>query len=441
MQLLVKKPRQQPPAPPSKVIEEDGIQYRSEKGRGYLRRTPRGIWRLQYSVNGKRCFVSCRTKDEAEARRFRDRTLAGIGRSLLPATDALMDAFPLGTVGDVLNDYMGYMERRARYRALDNPDFNPKNRVGVMRGLIRRLQMKLGPVIADDLTTAHIDKFREIREEKEGVIFSTVNLELRHLRAALNRGMKKTTPPKVTRIPYFELPSEESRIREAFLERDVHYYSLLDALPDSMKAIFVTAFHTGARSGELLRIKWPMVDFVNRRITIRPITTKTKRGRHLPIWGEMEQFLRWQKDVHDRECPKTPWVFFWHVNRGATPAAPGTLLGSVNRQFQRVTDQLGMTTGDGKKFVFHDLRRSGLMYCRQDAGIPEDETMLMSGHRSREVFARYNIGRVQQIQSVGTRLDQHLASTGHKAPELVRGTDGRIHIVRNNQPLDPRKTA
>src|SRR5690606_15815771 len=53
-----------------------------------------------------------------------------------------------------------------------------------------------------------------------------------------------------------------------------------------MKDIFSTAFYTGLRQGEILNLRWNMIDFDKRMITLKQsdsFNTKSKRERVIPI--------------------------------------------------------------------------------------------------------------------------------------------------------------
>jgi len=55
--------------------------------------------------------------------------------------------------------------------------------------------------------------------------------------------------------------------------------------------------------------------------------------------------------------------------------------------------------------LFHDLRRSGVRVIVQEAGIPEAQAMLISGHKTRAMLERYNIVSPKNIQDAGRKLD------------------------------------
>jgi len=97
----------------------------------------------------------------------------------------------------------------------------------------------------------------------------------------------------VTTLLYFPMVREENA-RQGFLTDD-QYAKLRDALPDYLKALFVTAYFTGVRLGELLAWEWDLVDWKQGFITLNAGETKTGHSRAVPILkGDMRTWLDWK---------------------------------------------------------------------------------------------------------------------------------------------------
>lgn len=102
-------------------------------------------------------------------------------------------------------------------------------------------------------------------------------------------------PKLVYQLPVIhKLP--EDNVRLGFLEAD-QYERLLEELPANLTALFVCAYHTGARKNEMRRIEWPQVDFAARLIRLSGGQTKNKRPRTLPIYGDMKRWLERQRET------------------------------------------------------------------------------------------------------------------------------------------------
>lgn len=357
---------------------------RSRKGEGSVyQRGGAGsfYFKIPDPHGGKPLTGSCQTEDHTEAVLYKNREIVRIN-------DGLPKPAGVATIDEILNDYEKYCEedKQKSWRSL--------------KVTIAHLRKAFGPIVADELTTADTDRFRAEREGADGCEFTTVNRELGHLKAALRAEMKKT-PSRVTRLPFMRIPSEKSQVREGFIERD-DYRRILAELPVTLKAIFVCAFHTGARSGEIKAIRWDQINWRQGIIELRPKTTKNSDGRWIPIWGDMRKALLDQKAVRDRCFPECPWVFFWHEGYHAR-SAPGEPLRDFRWAWAAACERAGVPD-----LLFHDLRRSAIRFSDQEAGLSTSLTMLMSGHKSEGVFRRYNIRGGRDMSKIAESLNAAL---------------------------------
>src|ERR1017187_5497653 len=95
----------------------------------------------------------------------------------------------------------------------------------------------------------------------------------------------------------------ETNTRQGFLT-DQQYARLRDALPDYLKPLFVVAYFTGVRLGELLAWTWDNIDFKQSFIALSAAQTKSGYSRAVPIIdGDMRMWLAWANDRADGcEC-------------------------------------------------------------------------------------------------------------------------------------------
>ena len=82
------------------------------------------------------------------------------------------------------------------------------------------------------------------------------------------------------------------------------YKRILAELPVSLKPLFVCGYHVSTRKGELKNIMWSQVDVEEGVIALDPAGTKTGKGRYLPIYGDMGEWLAKQKEVREAEFPE-----------------------------------------------------------------------------------------------------------------------------------------
>lgn len=127
-----------------------------------------------------------------------------------------------------------------------------------------------------------IEKYKQKRKE-DGVSVRTINIELACLRRMFNMALKwgwaRKNPLKEVKL--FKEPKGKDRILSP--EEKVR---LFDAIRLSQRTlhlepIVITALATGMRKSEVVNLKWPHVDLVNRLIIVEG--TKSGYVRKIPM--------------------------------------------------------------------------------------------------------------------------------------------------------------
>ena len=234
-----------------------------------------------------------------------------------------------------------------------------------------------GHLRPQQVTTDRMRDYRD-RRKAEGRSEATCNRELSILRTAFNLG-RKCTPAKVERMPYFPMVSEANNARQGFLT-DEQYAKLRDALPDYLKPLFVTAYFTGVRLGELLAWQWDQVDWAQGFVTLHAKETKSGHARVVPILiGDMNDWLKW---AHKRsnECSQ---VF----NR----------IGEPIKDFRWAWRE-ACKAAEVPDLKFHDLRRTAVRNMRR-AGVSQVVRMRITGHRTDSMERRYNIVDLEDLET------------------------------------------
>jgi len=177
-----------------------------------------------------------------------------------------------------------------------------------------------------------------------------------------------------------------------------------------MKPLVSLAFHTGMRKGELVGIKWEQVDLAEGVIYLSAEETKTKEARLIPIAAEPLALLRMQKIRRDSEDPTCQAVFF--RQRRLCVDGPGSKLvpiGDYRVGWKKAVTAAGLTKlVEEKGLVFHSLRNSAIRQLIR-SGVSQTVAMKISGHRTVNVFQRYNCTSFDDLKDAAQKLDKHLA--------------------------------
>jgi integrase len=187
-----------------------------------------------------------------------------------------------------------------------------------------------------------------------------------------------------------------------------------------LRGFLAVAFNFGFRKSELLALRVRQVNLADRTIQLLPGTTKNDKGRT----------VRMTEDVYQRLAPcvkgKKPEdaVFTWEN-------------GDPVKDFRVAWDK--MCEAAKVNIDPHDFRRTAVRNLVR-SGVSEKVAMRISGHVTRSVFDRYDIGSeddlVDAAKKLETRRNQSAAnqdSARNTAPEnsqigrkLATGKENRI---------------
>ena len=225
---------------------------------------------------------------------------------------------------------------------------------------------------------------------------ATINRELSLLRRAFNLA-KRSTPPKVVTVPNIRM-LVENNVRKGFFEHDA-FVAVRRELPEEVRPVVTFAYFTGCRKGEILGLRWSQVDLAERVVRLEPGETKNDEGRTIPIVPELYEMLALQRQMRDELFPDCPWVF----------ARAGERIRDFKGSWKAACRVAGLVNGEGEpEKLFHDLRRTGVRNLIR-AGVPERVAMMISGHKTRAVFDRYNIVSESDLKDAGRRLGEYFA--------------------------------
>jgi integrase len=354
-----------------------------------------------YSVmhGGKRLTKSLGTRDRPEAlkklAKVRNNFMGRIDRGELePSTAANV------TLDELLDEYLKHVNA------------NGHKSGGIIEAVINKVRKARefgnGETATRKVASLETADFKAYRDRlvRAGASHSTVNNHFAYVRAALKLETKQT-PSRVGKVPYIPIV-RVNNIRQGFLEYEDHE-AFLQCLPRSLRPLFVVAFHSGCRLGELLNMRWSDVDWKNR--IVRLPDSKNGKARNLPFWGSIEEHLERQKVYRDEHHPDCERLFFWmaedvQLEHGGVRNAPGTPVKDFRGSWAKAVEEAHkLNPNVPANLLFHDLRRSGVRVIVQDAGIPEAQAMLISGHETRSMLERYNIVSLKNVLDAGAKRD------------------------------------
>lgn len=302
----------------------------------------------------------------------RDRDMAGTGAAIYSVT-----------VGELLDDLL-------RDYKLGQKDYGWAERVVRLH-----IRPNFGDLSASSVKTSDLRHFTDEQLE-DGAQPATVNRSLALLRRAFNLG-RKANPPKVARMPNFELLPEQNA-RQGFLEPS-EYRAILGELPAHLQPVLTFAYFTGCRRGEILGLRWDQVDLDTGVVRLLAGETKNGEGRIIPLAAEVAMMLKLQSARHELHFPEAPWVF---------SDKQGERVTDIMKYWRTACKRAGFVDADGKPTkMLHDCRRSAVRNMVR-SGTPEKVCMAISGHKTRSIFDRYNIVSEADLTAAARRLSAHL---------------------------------
>jgi integrase len=239
---------------------------------------------------------------------------------------------------------------------------------------------------ATQITTESARQFVKARQA-EGTGNAAINRSLGLLRRMLNLAKDEGRIPSVPKIHFLKEPSP----RKGFLELP-KFNELLSHIPANLKPLIVFLYYCGVRMGEALQVDWSQVDLTHGVIELEREQTKTSEPRIVPLPAVLVEML---KGIE----PKEGTVF------------DGTGLRSA---WEKAVMEAGVPD-----LTVHDMRRSAIRNLVR-AGVSEQVAMRISGHRSRSIFARYNIVSQTDVLEAMGRLEQFSEKQVKTTEELSR---------------------
>jgi len=236
----------------------------------------------------------------------------------------------------------------------------------------------------------------------------------------------RSKPRKVRDIPAFP-HFKESAPRDGFVQ-DKEYITLQDHAEELwLKAILAVGYTFGFRRSELLRLKVRQIDWTRRMIRLEAGSTKNDDARTVKMTTEVTELVslcvrnkKPEDNVFTRgeNDPVMDFRGAWY--RLCEIASLGSFVKGPDGKLK------------WKGLIFHDLRRSAVRNMVR-RGVPEKVAMLISGHKSRSVFDRYNIVNESDIEEASAKIEagERRSGINESAESTARPTGTKTSTSNN----------
>lgn len=279
----------------------------------------------------------------------------------------------------------------------------------IQKVYLRELRAFFGARLIRSIAYSDLERFRDYRlatptRSGKTRAIASINRELTLLRTILSYARQQRwiiRNPFEDGGPLISTAQENKRTRILTSEEETR---LLEVCIDNrahLRPLIIAALDTALRRGELLKLIWNDVDFLNGLIRLRATTTKTMRARTVGITDRLMTELR----------------RLWEVS-------PGDPLGSVfgitdfKKSFTTARRLAGL-----EDLHFHDLRHSATTRIvretsKQGTAAPL-EMMAITGHTQTSTFTRYINANDATARTAAEALNRMHAENEPKRPELI----------------------
>jgi integrase len=218
----------------------------------------------------------------------------------------------------------------------------------------------------------------------------------------------------------------EAPARAGFFEPE-HHDTVVKLLPDYAQPVAVAGYETGWRVNELLSRDWRHVDLEAGVMRLDPGETKNGQGRTSPLTAELLAVLRAQR-VAVKALERATKQIIAPVFPYLSGRLKGRRVGDFGKAWATACKAAGVP---GR--IFHDYRRTAVRNLTR-AGVTAEVAMKLTGHRTRDVFGRYNIVTEQDLHEAVAR--RALYEAERKVSRKVAASGGSNVVVAESEAGD-----
>ena len=353
---------------------------RGKRGQGtvYQPKNSRNYW-IKFSANGRVIQKSAETESRREALDFLKAEI------LKHASGEAVDN------GKVTVDSL-YDVLLADYRV------NQKTVEWAERCWNVHLKSFFGGMLARTVGTDTLSRYIEARRAEKAAN-GTINRELSLLQRSFMLAYE-SQPRKIAHPLRFHRLAE-SKPRQGFIEQKQYDALAANCSDLFMRTMLALSYSFGFRKAELLTLKVSDVNLLSGTLQLRD--SKNGEPRKVSLTGDTRNLLT--------ACC---------AGKSANDAVFTRKSGNSVKDFRVTWDKVTLVAGVSG-LLFHDLRRSAVRNMVR-AGIPETVCMKVSGHKTRNVFDRYNITSERDLTDAARKIETAQAIDKLKNAETQQET-------------------
>ncbi|MGD8305600.1 MAG: tyrosine-type recombinase/integrase [Ignavibacteria bacterium] len=280
------------------------------------------FYQIVYFVNGKRTKISTRKTTKSEAIKVLKDFEASF--EVLPETKKII------SLSKYQKEYIEYSKQSKSKSYLKSINLS-----------FRQLIQVTGDIPLQTISTRILDQFIiSVYSRSKGA----AGLYYRTLKAAFS---KAVVWEYISENPFKKIKApKQVKSLPIFIKKEEFQKILNNTKYNFLKDLFITAFYTGMRLGELLNMQWSWIDLNQNLITVKNssnFTTKTKKERIIPIHLKVKEVILNHYSAKDNSV----YIFTNYY---------GIKLKEdfVSKQFKKAVRKAGLS----EDIHFHSLRHS-----------------------------------------------------------------------------------
>lgn len=352
--------------------------------RGRIRLRGR-IWWVYYYYKGRERAESTRSTDKKAAELLLAKRLGEIGADQAGVRRWLGPDAERTPVTTLLDDLMRAYE------------IEGSRSIHLAESRMKPLRASFDREIVREVDTARLRRYIQSRRE-QGRAPATIKVELSFLHRAFALALREG---RIGSIPPFPEIKVENARQGFFEQADLEAVAV--HLPAYLQDVVRFAYLTGWRKQEIIGLTWAEIDLAGRVARLAPTRSKNKRGRVLPLEGDLWEIVQRRGSQRVYKGMIVPYVFHYRGQR----------IASIDYAWHRACEKAGV-----RGMVFHDLRRSAVRNLIR-AGVSQHIAMQVTGHQTASVFHRYDIVVEEDIRQAQEKVQRYLEASKEEGRKIV----------------------